>query len=439
MVAVIKTGHSIYRIINYNENKVKEGVAECIGAANYPVDHDKMSINMKLKHFLKRMELNENVKRNSVHISLNFDVSESHLSQGKLMNIADAYMGKLGFGKQPYLIYQHHDAGHPHIHIVTTNIEADGKRIDLHHLGIRKSEPARKYIEKAFALVKAEARKKQTYKLQPIAAQRVQYGKSQTKRAIQNVLDYVIGQYKYTSLPELNAVLKQYNVLAERGSENSRVYQHKGLLYRVLDSGGNPVGVPIKASAFYSKPTLQFLETKFRENGAKRMQHKARVKNAVDLALLGKEWVTMDELSRALDREGVSTVFRKNPEGLIYGITYVDHRTKCVFKGSALGKKYSAKAIQERCRQGAFLGQKGISKQSKNQQIPQQGNAQNGSLLGTSKDSRNVEATIKIPDIGMALDKLMQPEQPSDFLPYQLKRNKKKKERKKGYPTTYKS
>ena len=38
MVAVIKTGHSIHRILNYNENKVKEGVAECISASNYPMD-----------------------------------------------------------------------------------------------------------------------------------------------------------------------------------------------------------------------------------------------------------------------------------------------------------------------------------------------------------------------------------------------------------------
>jgi hypothetical protein len=34
------------------------------------------------------------------------------------------------------------------------------KRIDLHHLGIRKSEPARKEIEELFGLVKAEGRKK---------------------------------------------------------------------------------------------------------------------------------------------------------------------------------------------------------------------------------------------------------------------------------------
>jgi hypothetical protein len=40
MVAVIKTGHSINRVLNYNENKVKEGKAECISAVNYPLDSD---------------------------------------------------------------------------------------------------------------------------------------------------------------------------------------------------------------------------------------------------------------------------------------------------------------------------------------------------------------------------------------------------------------
>ncbi len=35
-------------------------------------------------------------------------------------------------------------------------------------------------------------------------------------------------------------------------------------------------------------------------------------------------------------------------EGPIYGITYVDFKTKCVFNGSDLGKEYGAKAILER-------------------------------------------------------------------------------------------
>lgn len=424
MVAVIKTGHSIHRIFNYNENKVKAGVAECIGAGNYPIDPDKMSLTMKLNRFLKQIELNENVKRNSVHISLNFDVSESHLSKTKLLAIAEDYMWKIGFGKQPFLVYQHYDAGHPHIHLVTTNIEADGKRIDLHHLGIRKSEPARKAIEKDFQLVAAEAQKKQQhYQLKPVSVSKALYGKSQTKMAIQNVLDAVLTGYKYSSLPELNAVLKQYNVIAERGTEDSRVYKTGGLLYRVLDAGGNPIGVPIKASLFYNKPTLKFLEQKFKENEPKRMPYKTRIRNTIDMALLGKK-LTLQGLVKALEKQGIHTALRITETGMVYGITYVDHQTKSVFNGSALGKQYSAKAIQERCVSGPDLllhpaqKQIGLQPQAIASMAETKANQNEPQLASTSKRPENI------------LDALMQTEQTSDYLPNQLKKNKKKRKRK---------
>jgi hypothetical protein len=225
MVAIIKTSHSIHNILNYNENKVKTGIAECISAENYPLELEKLSFNLKLNRFLKLASLNENAKRNSVHISLNFDPSENH-SKEKLIEIANMYMENIGFGKQPYLIYQHHDAGHPHLHLVTNNIQRDGKRIDLHLLGIRKSEPARKEIEELFGLVKAEGKKnKQDNSIQQASARIVNYGKVESKKAINGVLNMVLNQYKYSSLPELNAVLKQCNVIADRGKEDSKIFQ----------------------------------------------------------------------------------------------------------------------------------------------------------------------------------------------------------------------
>lgn len=226
MVAIIKTSHSINSILNYNENKVKAGKAECINAVNYPLKLEKLSFNLKLNRFLKLAALNENAKRNSVHISLNFDPSEKHPKE-KLNEIADTYMEKIGFGKQPYLVYQHHDAGHPHLHVVTNNIQRDGKRIDLHLLGIRKSEPARKEIEELFGLIKAEGRKtKEQYSLQPIVSRSIEYGKTESKKAINEVLNKVLFEYKYSSLPELNAVLNLYNVHADRGTEDSRVFKN---------------------------------------------------------------------------------------------------------------------------------------------------------------------------------------------------------------------
>ena len=57
----------------------------------------------------------------------------------------------------------------------------------------------------------------------------------------------VFNLYKFTSLPEFNAALKQFNIIADRGKEEGRIYKHRGLVYRILDAQGNKVGVPIKA------------------------------------------------------------------------------------------------------------------------------------------------------------------------------------------------
>ncbi len=297
MVAVIKTGHSINRILNYNENKVKEGKAQCIFAGNYPMETEQLSFNHKLNRLLKQAALNENVTRNSVHVSLNFDPSEK-LSDEQLRGISDCYMQKIGFGEQPYLVYQHHDAGHPHIHIVSIKVRADGIRIDTNNIGRNQSEKARKEIENDYGLVKAENMKTKSYELKSAYSQKVQYGKSDSRRAIANVLDGVLNTYKYASLAELNAVLQQYNVLADRGGEGSRVYQNQGLLYRILDEKGNAIGVPIKASSFHNKPTLKYVEERFNPNEDARQTHKARVKNAIDLALLKQPKEFLESLVR---------------------------------------------------------------------------------------------------------------------------------------------
>lgn len=431
MVAIIKTGNSIHNIFNYNENKVKQDVAECIGEENYPMEADKMNLNMKLNRLLKQTALNDNVKRNSVHISLNFDPSETaSLSKEKLMNIANTYMDKIGFGQQPYLVYQHHDSGHPHIHIVSIKIREDGSRIDTQNIGRNQSEIARKEIEKSFGLVVAEGHgKNQKQELQPITMGKVQYGKIESKKAIANVLNVVLPTYKYSSLPELNAVLQQYNVLADRGSENSRIFHSKGLVYRILDKNGKAIGVPIKASDFYNKPTLKYLEEKFASNKTGQLQHRNRVKNAIDLALLGNK-TSLSELEKALKKEGINIVLRKNNEGILYGITYVDHGTKCVFNGSTLGKQYSAKAIQERCGLSSVNNQRNIESTIKKHQgtksYKTNPEIKNTSFDNASQDNKSVEFNSKI---GKLTDLLTQSEQPINYVPNQLKGKRKKKKR----------
>jgi hypothetical protein len=418
MVAIIKTSHSIHSILNYNENKVRTGVAECISAENYPLELEKLTFSLKLNRFLKLASLNENAKRNSVHISLNFDPSEKH-SKEKLNEIAKVYMEKIGFGKQPFLVYQHYDAGHPHLHVITNNIQRDGKRIDLHLLGIRKSEPARKEIEELFRLVKAEGRKnKQDISLQQVSVRILDYGKVESKKAINGVLNMVLNQYKYSSLPELNAVLKQCNIMADRGKEDSKIFQTRGLVYRILDQEGNPIGVPIKASSFYNKPTLKFLEEKFKASEIRNATDKARVKNAIDIALLKEKNFSLNYLAQHLEKKGIKIVFRKSEKGSLYGITYVDHTTKNVFNGSSLGKQYSAKAIEERCGLKVALEEKNNKIYEKTPSIE--------SLIDNlqyQKENLNILDLVKI------LDLLTHAEYSLDYLPNQLKYRRRKKQR----------
>lgn len=66
MVAIIKTGASIRSAFYYNENKLKEGVAECIMAGNYPDDAANLNEQERLNMLLKLAALNTNVVRNSV-------------------------------------------------------------------------------------------------------------------------------------------------------------------------------------------------------------------------------------------------------------------------------------------------------------------------------------------------------------------------------------
>jgi hypothetical protein len=330
-------------------------------------------------------------------------------------------MKKIGFGAQPYLVYQHFDSGHPHIHIVSLKVRADGTRIDTNNIGRNRSEKARKEIENDFGLVKAENMKSKPYELKSAYTQKVQYGKAESRRAIANVLDGVLNTYKYTSMAALNAVLQQYNVLADGGSEGSRVHINNGLLYRILNEKGSAIGVPIKASSFHNKPTLRFIEGKFAANENARQPFKARVKNAIDLALLKQSKKSLENLVTALEKEGIKAVLRRNKDGIIYGLTYVDHKTKCVFNGSDLGKQYSAKGIHERCRHTDGFKQ---NQDAKFHSVNKQQEPQHQANRDTPNSLKDILAA---PNTGKAIDDLIQPTQTGSYVPHQLKKNKKKK------------
>ena len=151
------------------------------------------------------------------------------------------------------------------------------------------------------------------------------------------------------SLGEFNAILKLYNIAADPGEKDSRLRQFKGLFYRVLDENGNKIGTPIKGSPFWHKPTLANLERKYAKNEILRFPAKKHIQVHIDWALRDGN-TTLAELKDELAQQGIEMAVQRTEQGRTYGVTFVDFRSKTAFKGSDMGKQYSAKGLEQRCR-----------------------------------------------------------------------------------------
>jgi hypothetical protein len=349
VVARIISGKSIRAPLTYNERKVTQGKARLIMGSRFGGEVDRLSFGQKLRRFEHLTLLNSRVKTNALHITLNFDPSE-RIGTLKLQAIAAAYMDRIGFGEQPYLVYRHEDAAHPHLHIVTTNIRPDGSRINLHNLGRTLSEAARKSLEKEFSLVQAEGKGQSQEVPLPLEELRsVSYGERPTQQAIHEVVSSVLARYALSSLAELNAVLGVYGVMVERVPRDAKRNRKGGLVYSLCDHRGEQVGVPAKASSLPCRPTLPHLENLFALGKEKRKAFRHSLAVAIDRSLAGGN-ISREEFIHRLDKQGITAVFHANAQGRTFGITFIDHRQGAVFKGSSLGKGYSAHALSSRLR-----------------------------------------------------------------------------------------
>jgi len=181
--------------------------------------------------------------------------------------------------------------------------------------------------------------------------------------------------------------------------------------------------VPVKASSIYKKPTLSYLEGKFSENKQRRHPHEKRLKTIIDWAL-AKHPGGLKDFIASLEKEKVHTAVRTNEQGFVYGLTFIDHQTKCVFNGSDLGKAYSAKTVLERCGQPQ-------------KQLPRLSLCKEGKKLNDKKDTREKNPlapfSIRPSSFMKMVEAIIAPEEQKSQVV--SPRGRKKKKKKKGLST----
>ncbi|MGI8584360.1 MAG: hypothetical protein ACR2KX_19380 [Chitinophagaceae bacterium] len=139
------------------------------------------------------------------------------------------------------------------------------------------------------------------------------------------------------------------------------------------------------------------------------------MKTSIDWIMV-KPPKSLQAFKEALLKEKVSLVIRENDKGIIYGLTYIDQKTKCVFNGSDIGKEYSAKAMLEKC---------GIV-----QSIPQQEKVAETKISREEKPELRPDLNTQTEqkhDTSKLIELLFKPSEEYNYVPYELRKQKKKK------------
>lgn len=337
MVGKITSGNSIYGVLNYNHIKVENDKGKVILSNRvFERDAGKLDIYDCMKSFEPYLCLNERIKKPIIHISLNPHPKDI-LSEEQLSKIASEYMEQMGYGNQPYVVYQHNDIDRSHLHIVSVRVNENGEKID-HNFEARKSLEILQGIEKKYNLhpaVKGEELKDR------LTISKVDYRRGDVKCQVGSVVRALKSQYKFHTLGEFNALLNLYNVSVEeiKGEANGKTYH--GLMYHPMDGNGNRIGTPFKSSKIGKDVGMTALQKKYTAKNND-VGKESLIKKIKDVKTINRK-----EFTAKLRQENIAVVFRENDAGRIYGVTFIDHDTQSVFNGSRLGKEFSANMFND--------------------------------------------------------------------------------------------
>lgn len=336
MIAKISSIENLGGALGYNFKKVQhnEAAVLCVNELRKGFD-DTFQMDKVLADMQKAIPEQCRTKKTVFHCSLNPHPDEK-LSDEQLTQIAKEYMEALGYGKQPYIVFKHNDIAREHIHIVSLRVDSQGRKINDRYEG-RRSKKITNTLEKKYNLIPSSKVSDRTTTETP----KVDTTQGNIKEQVANTVRSAMKHYNFCSLGELNAVLRKYNLAVEEVKTEYRGKRYDGLVYVSTDDKGNKVSTPIHASDIGRGVGYAAVQNKM-------LKSKLEIKPLIP-TIRGKVLETMrtspgteERLRQRLEEQGLRVVIRKNGDGRLYGITFIDDERGIALNGSRLGKGYAA-------------------------------------------------------------------------------------------------
>ncbi len=338
MIAIIGRNSNLHGTLTYNNLKVEKEKGQILFTNKIiETPSGQYSVTQLAQSFTPYLIANRNTEKHTLHISLNPDPKDN-VDDEKLNELAKEYMQKMGYGEQPYVVFKHTDIQRTHLHIVSVCIDEEGKKISDKFEKMKSMKVCRQ-LERKHNLIAATEK---AHQLNDQIFQPVVYKKGNIKSQLASVIRYLPSKYYFQTLGEYNALLSCYNITSEKVEGEIRGKIQKGLLYSALNENGEKVGLPLKASLFGKESVLPALEIHFEKSNNKLKNHPTKL--TLQSIITDSLQSTKDELAfkKLLSKQNIDVFVRKNNEERIYGITFIDHKSKTVWNGSRLGKEFSA-------------------------------------------------------------------------------------------------
>ncbi len=288
--------------VSYNTNKIDKFKGELMKVANFgPLQGLQQLRPEDYKNYLKMVSAtNKGVKYPQFHAVISAKGRE--YDKQTLAVIAEQWLAAMGYGQQPYLLVYHKDTSHNHIHLVSTRINKQGKKISDSFERIRA-------VQQLNIILGID--EKHSTKTDVAKALAYQFGSKAQFIMILESLGYVLREQEgqltvikfgkrqgEVDLVSIKERLKNYN------ANEQRKVQLKALFHKY-------------AAAF-------------------------------DTALEKKHGVYTSEFSACLKKKfGINLVFHASGDKPPYGYTVIDHAEKQVFKGGEIMSLKELLALQK--------------------------------------------------------------------------------------------
>ncbi|MBD1385874.1 relaxase/mobilization nuclease domain-containing protein [Mucilaginibacter rigui] len=152
MIVKILAPAASFSGISYNTRKVDRNKGELMKVANFgPLQ---AFGNLKPRDYINYLSalsaLNNNIKLPQFHAIIS--AKGRAYSKESLTEIAENWLREMGYGRQPYLIVFHKDTANNHVHMVTTRVDREGKKISSAYENVRAQKNIKQVLGYDFAL-----------------------------------------------------------------------------------------------------------------------------------------------------------------------------------------------------------------------------------------------------------------------------------------------